>query len=286
MESLKKLHIWQNIQYINENIDYLYQTRVGGNLGHSISFLKKYSLESENFYIGNIPNEYIRNDYFDYKDSDWKKIIEYSFSYLLYYNETYDFTQVSKYRFFKWVDLAKSWIIEGFYGMAGAHWNPRIKKIIIHPGGQRFFIFNLFPIRNIQYIFWNTNGIQLDFMKDMEEVDVESLYLKYKHNPGGLTFDHGSIIPHPIHQINYPLNENVEASFNKIYKFIKENKFYINIDIDILDEFYTKDKSKSSYIIEIKNKEKNLYKSILKSLLLYVNSIDYEDEDIKVYVNK
>jgi hypothetical protein len=106
--------------------------------------------------------------------------------------------------------------------MPGAHWNPRMKKVIIHPGGQRFFIFNLFPIRDIQYIFWNTNGIQLDFMKDMEEVDVESLYPKYKHSPGGLTFDHGSIIPHPLHEVSYSLNENVEDSFEQLKNEIKD----------------------------------------------------------------
>lgn len=286
MGSIKKTEIWKKIQEFPENKDYIHQVRVDGSYLESINFLKKYSLENENFYIGNIPNEYIKNDYFNLDDIGWKSFIEESFLIPIQSEQDINFDNIGKYVFFKWVDLTKYWMNDGFYGIMGAHWNPRLKKVIIHPGGQRFMVCNLFPIRELKYIFWNTNGIYLPFMKNMIEVDVESLYSKYNHSPGGLTFDHGGIVPHPLHNTHYPYNQNIESPFKKTHKFLKENKLYFNLDIDILKEFRTEDKSKSSFVIEIKNKNKNLYKSVTKSLLLYINLIDYEDDDIKVYANR
>jgi len=104
------------------------------------------------------------------------------------------------------------------------HWNPRIEKWCIHPGGTRqkiIYFFNKGKINNP--LIHNTTGKQIDFFKIFySKKDIENYYQKEVIIVA--TADHGSIIPH----VHFD-QENIQPNIKKYYKTIKQ--FWQTTDI-------------------------------------------------------
>lgn len=127
----------------------------------------------------------------------------------------------------------------------GCHYNPRLRQNVIHPGGSRQTVLQLFCSESdlVKCYYFNTDGVQFDFMKKMTKINASDLP---KRSHISLVADHGSIIPH-IHNINIDEGRNTKNIIvNGVYRYLqilKDNfeslSFTSNIDIEHMTQWHT-----------------------------------------------
>ena len=157
-----------------------------------VDFFYKYKRSVENLYIGEIHTKHLL-----LKDSgSLLKAIEIYFNKKQYLEENIS-DDFSKRLFPKICWLASTSIDAELKHPIAVHYNPRQEQNVIHPGSIRNHILKLFrPTSMVKSLYFNTGGVEFEFMKTMTIVDKESL-LSYKDKMHMyLVADHCSIIPH------------------------------------------------------------------------------------------
>lgn len=241
-----------------------------------IELLNQYKLPNENLYLTDIPLGDI--DIESIRLST-KTYINNFFKFKNYLNP---FNYSKHFHFSKACWLTSELIKDGkFRSKIGAHYNPRTKKVVIHPGTQRFRILDLFNKTNDEFIlFWNTNEVRFKWMYETDIIELDNTNQVFKDYFFGLTTDHGSLIPHFCLEQDGPMDEASFEFFNKIQDICKKIKIKTNIEYKILKDF----SDSKDYNCEIiyKNDKKSTY---YKSLFIAFSNSSYEDEDVLVKTN-
>lgn len=246
----------------------------GGNQSKRIETLKEQKLPNENVYLTNIPHE----DIDPYIIKATENHITNFFRNNAYEN---DFEYGKHFGFSKSCWLTSEFIKdEKFRSYVGAHFNPRTKTVIIHPGAQRYRILRLFG-KNEPILFWNTNEVEYSWMKRTQIIPLDADHEIFKNYEFGLVSDHGSLIPHFVLKKDGPMDDSSIKYFNYLQEICKNIKIKTNIEYNILKNFISNDERHNSEII-FKNDDKTSY---YKGLLVLFSGSSYEDEDIMVKVN-
>ena len=196
-----------------------------------IEFFYKYKRDNEKLYVGNIDKDnlllkesndllnFIKN-YFVEKHFENKNIVN-------------DF---NRRLFPKVCWLADTHFKQGFKYPISVHYNPRIRRNVIHPGSIRNHIIKLFQQEQpVKCLYFNTGGVKFNFINLLGIFSKGDL-LEYVENLEiELIADHGSIIPH----INLdPIS--VKPNIEKWQDFIctrltsQEYRIFSNKPIDFL----------------------------------------------------
>jgi hypothetical protein len=131
----------------------------------------------------------------------------------------------------KAVWLTKDYIINsGFKNPIGVHWNLKLKKWNIHPGGSRQKILHLFEKQSIKTIAFNTSGIEVQFQKVFNNLKDISNYYSSEDIFLTCVADYGSLVPH-VHFDQNSILVSVEKQFNSIKKFYKRANIQANFDL-------------------------------------------------------
>ena len=194
---------------------------------------KKYKDSSEELYLVDIPKE---DFLFTSDDTIIKSITGY-----LTVGCRYQEHQVIRNSTVNWQRdfesyLKMVWLTEAYLNNelkfpVGGHWNPRIGRNVFHPGGSRNIILKLFHHSAIKTLYFNTNGIQFEWLKDARPISIPELENQYKHKAHFiLTADHGSLIPH-VHFDTQSIDKTIPNYHFHITKLLK-NSIYINYSLD------------------------------------------------------
>lgn len=261
----------------NEDIIYVNLQRFGENIPYLVNLLRENKLPNENLYLTHI-------DYDDIFIADWNYLYNstekfFSNNISIEYNIENDW----QFYFSKSCWLTSELIKNGkFRSYVGAHYNPRIKKLIIHPGSARIKILYLFNNKEQPFIFWNTNEVQYDWMKEHEIVKLTpdtDLFNEYDFT---IRPDHGSLIPHFTLRRDGPMDSSAGEYHRHIKKVLENLKIKLNINQEkskldnILHRFID---NEYNCEITIKNHTKN---TIQKAILIMCTGLSYEDDDLKV----
>jgi len=177
----------------------------------------------------------------------------------------------------KFVWLTKEYLSKGFINPVCVHYNPRIRKNVIHPGGCRQQVLNLFHNNSIHAIYFNTGGVRPKWLKKMKKVSVESLIAQgWGIN---LVADHGSLIPHLLKDLDSIVVGKKQTQI-MIQKNLSNFKFTCNRKIDILSPWQTKDRRKARFKCNIIRG--NFEENIVKAAACMFNNIEYSDREIEV----
>lgn len=162
----------------------------------------------------------------------------------------------------------------------GAHYNPRLEKNIIHPGGSRQKILKLWDVEKFQFYYFNTTGIQFDWMSELKIVNVPAVCYFV------LVADHGSLIPH-VHFDQPLITRNVPRYHEVIRKRIKQMKLSVkNSSYDFLEKFDNEEKT-NPVIINF-NEEPSLQNKI-KAFILACLGYSVESQNftiVNTFTNK
>lgn len=110
-----------------------------------------------------------------------------------------------------------------------SHYNPRLQKIQIHPGGMRNKIVDLFGGTEVPVLFFNTGGFYNEpMMKDLQPKDLESFAL-VKEWSGTCVADHGSLIPHLMKDV-HTIGSHKKIWHEKLSLRAQNLKIFTNID--------------------------------------------------------
>lgn len=184
----------------------------------------------------------------------------------------------------KAVWLTGIFLNEGFKNLMGAHWNPKINKWQIHPGGTRQTVLRMFTKKDhAEFLAFNTGGVKTQFKNVFKSYKSLTDYFTDKQDIFlCLTADHGSLIPH-VHfdQHNLKLAGRGAGGYIKAIK-----KFYKNTHI----EFTNFDPSTVNY--NPPKKAKNYRKvtlddptdqsNIIRAFLLLPNFETFNDYGVKI----
>jgi hypothetical protein len=249
-----------------------------GNL-EKIDLFYKLKKDSENLYKGFI------NDSFYSKNSFTKDIS----TYLQQRKFLQDFSIENpplphEYRFPKCCWLADNLLSNGFENPLVAHYNPRLREHVVHPGAGRIVISQLFQTTPIECLYFNTGGIQFDWLDRFTILDKDQL-LQINFSLFSLVADHGSMIPHIYFKNQI---ENYENIF-RYHKFVKSRladpKFQIksNMNIEPLNHWLT-DLNYAPIEIVVKTK-KCSDDDIMRSCILAVLGRAWDSDTLEVKIN-
>jgi len=165
------------------------------------------------------------------------------------------------------------------------HYNPRLGTHVVHPGGTRQIILDLFHDGDVVTYYFNTRNFQFDFMKKFKKITNLTKLAKQGNNIA-LVPDHGTIIPHilklsGISELPQPMIE----AHNRYKSRLLDPKFkiYSNEAIDYLEPWLTKNKSKAA--VEITFKSNMDLKNKLKATYLMLGGINYSDTELEVRIS-
>jgi hypothetical protein len=170
-----------------------------------------------------------------------------------------------------------------------AHYNPRNGKNIVHPGGTRQVILDLFHSGKVKSYYFNTGGFKFNFLKHMQKVDVEQVFLDPEQGIG-LVPDHGTLIPHLLrHPGVAALPASMIGVHNQYKATLADPKFKVYSNIlfeDIVVPWTTFKPNEASVTLKINRRPDDLFewkKIKLKAILLILRGVDYKDSDLHLY---
>lgn len=280
-----KIPIHKKYGHIYDDRDYLDVNRYFDRV-ECFEFFSKFILPEEGLYIGeNLPFEITNTstilDTF-YRDA----LLNFFEKNKLYETKTgFDGTLL----FAKWVNLANIWFTEKkFDGMICAHYNPRKKKTIIHPGAQRVKIVNWFPLYPQKYVFFNTLGYYSNWMKSFKKLEnISDMTRKYNMAIALLVPDHGSLIPYYNLMSDYNIDKESIISRDFIFNRLKDIKIYVE-NKDIIQKFsfisnYLVDNIKNATtVIHIKDTTSKLFCNIVRSIICAICGKNFSDDSIYI----
>ena len=244
-----------------------------------------WSQKNENLWIGKIPFEIISTDYEDFVLTYLSK----------YFQEKKYLLEIEKIK----VDSGQELIIElvcktaylvneylnngNFNDPLCTHYNPRLDKHVIHPGGTRQIVLDLFHRGEINSFYFNTRGYEFDFMKNLKLCNLKD-YAKHDDFYMSLVPDHGSLIPHILRRNGVKKNpENMIKAHNYIKSRLVDPNFKIfcNKNIDFLKPWKTSSKQNANVKIYFRDSNPST-KNIIKAVYLFLAGRNYKNKHIQV----
>lgn len=130
----------------------------------------------------------------------------------------------------KYVWLTKEYFAAGkkFKNYMGIHWNPILKKYIIHPGGSRQVIHKYFGPEEYTFLGFNTGGIEVEWIEKF--TCEQELFNRFPNACIDFCEDHGTLIPHP-HFNNIDVFDSVTANIPRIIDFYHKHKIIANFNV-------------------------------------------------------
>lgn len=276
-------------KYINPTTPYLAKTKFQSNDSLCVYVLETEAGENEKLSIGHIPDEFIYRNPFEI--SHYLNLFETN-----KYLEAVTDDNYGEFGFSKLLGLYNHFLKDGeFKGMCSAHYNPRIQKVVIHPGSTRELILKMFSNQLIEYIFFNTNGVTFSFSPNLTAIEPIQKLHSMGYTLGSLTPDHGSLIPHPkpTYELDNQYDERYEVEMynDKIKNIIYNNKIYKNFECNYIDTIcLSKTESESDIILKLNiakdEDEYDYYIQLLKMMLILCNDEEYTDDKISIIKNK
>lgn len=136
--------------------------------------------------------------------------------------------------FAKLVWLTSEYLSVGFREPLGIHYNPRLDINAIHSGGIRNQVLRLFHEGKVECLYFNTGGVQFQWMECMTPVDILDYASKIDVDVA-VVADHGSLIPH-IRTRNITERESVAETHKKIQEVLNGDfRVYSNVKIPALE---------------------------------------------------
>jgi len=170
--------------------------------------------------------------------------------------------------------LTDVYLSEGFENPLGVHYNPRIGVNVIHPGGARQKVYSLFHTGSIDCLYFNTGGVQFEWMESLNKVSFED----FKHHFVALTADHGSIIPH-VHFDQHMLHPNIMRYHRRIlHRFNNNFSFESNYDIEPLRKW----KTSLNPVVRVVFSDRPNFKDVVQVVLLMTLGYSYRSDRFKI----
>lgn len=164
----------------------------------------------------------------------------------------------------------------GFDNPIGVHYNPRLECNVIHPGGSRNQIINLFGGQDVDVLYFNTGGHQPPWLENMEIVDVEDL-VKQRGWAAGAVADHGTLIPHFAKETQQ-IQEGTKKFQRRIYELLSPGMLRIdsNVELTFLDHWIVE--NHCDYDVKVKFNREPTEKEQLKVTLAILAGVNYKDK--------
>jgi hypothetical protein len=177
----------------------------------------------------------------------------------------------------KFVWLTAEYLTKGFRNPVGAHYNPRLDKNVIHPGGCRQHVLDLFHKGSISAIYFNTGGVKPIWLHKLEKVSITSLLDQgWDFN---LVADHSSLIPHLLKDLESIVIGKKQTHI-KIQENLSDLSFISNEKVDILAKWQIKDKRKARFRLNMIGS--NHTKNVVKAAACMLNDYNFSDDDIQI----
>ena len=177
--------------------------------------------------------------------------------------------------------LADSYLTNGFTHPMCVHYNPRIQKNVMHPGSTRNHIISLFhKNRNIEVLYFNTGGVEFDFMTNFKIIEKEQL-LSYAGLSINIALDHCSTIPH-INLDEHAMTPQLPIWQERIRTRLQDPNFSVYTDKPIvhLTKWFTADETSAQVKIYIK--DPNDKDDIVKACIMTMIGRSYESPTLRV----
>ena len=167
-----------------------------------------------------------------------------------------------------------------FQNPVGGHWCPHNEQIIIHPGGCRNKIINLFG-EKVEVIFFNTGGFRTIWLGFLDPVDPFDLIEDGWR--GSVVPDHGSLIPHLLKDLQSIKDGKAEWHL-KLKDKLSNNKLkvYSNIELPYLENWSTT-KDEANVTVTFTKKVTELSdENYIQAILCTLAEVDYTNEYLTV----
>ncbi len=181
-----------------------------------------------------------------------------------------------------------------------SHYNPRLDKNFVHPGGTRQVILDLFHKGPVRTFYFNTNGHKFEFLKQMKVIEIEDFYTNY-HPVFHLDVvpDHGTLIPHVLKIVGgvgkLPEVMTTQHIVNK-KKLSSDYKIFVhdNIQLKYFNEWQTSTEDNADVVVKFKTllhddadvvvkfKTRTSLDNHIKATLLILSGDNYTDTDLEV----
>lgn len=240
--------------------------------------------KSENIHMGLVPKKALLLP----EEKDLVKIFENFYKKKLYKykfkgQQSTDVYSVELKNFAKLCWLLNEYYTVGFTSLYSAHYNPRTQKNVIHPGGGRKFIDRFYNKKNhIEMFYFNTMGVQYDFLQDMRVVPYP--VLEKMGYDAQLVADHGSIIPHIFWSFNNPIKlDTTTVAMSKHLDYYKSRAENICVASNkILPDYFVKHVNKKHYQFYIEFCKDYSDFLFVKAMFLGIVGLKYADDEIIV----
>lgn len=192
-------------------------------------------------------------------------------------------------RFAKLVWLLREYLDnQGFTNPVGAHYNPRLDVNVIHPGGSRNQILNLFGPDYVKAYYFNTRGYHPDWLNNLSKVDLslfeETNKLKNNFSLGfNVVPDHGTIIPHVIGDTEL-IPKGIKQAQGLLHHTLTGN-FSIKFDCNLKCLMPWQDHSENHNVEVLAHNDLNV-RDIVKIILLCFSNHSYHDTRFSVLCKK
>jgi len=163
------------------------------------------------------------------------------------------------------------------------HYNPRWAKNVVHPGGTRQVILDIFHTKPVKSFYFNTRGVEFDFLKNMKKIDLDEFFMEGNFHKA-LVPDHGTLVPHILRHKGVEVLPKSMIDAHNYYKEKLSNsnyKIFSNFELKYFSKWQTPDKKQASTIVVFKEKRPSL-KSQIKAALLILSGEIYVDKYLSV----
>jgi len=165
------------------------------------------------------------------------------------------------------------------------HYNPRLDVNVVHPGGTRQVILDLFHTGDLKTFYFNTSGAKFNFLNNFEKIDIQTSVLD-KNFYISIVPDHGTFVPHIMNIVTGTLKlpENMINTHNRYKKMLNSKKFRLksNAPMPWWNPWGTHMESKATVNVFFKDPSNVSIKTQMKATLLILGNHNYEDEDLKI----
>jgi len=180
----------------------------------------------------------------------------------------------------KLVWLTKDYITnQSFKNPLGVHWDTRENKWVIHPGGSRQKVIDLFHTGPLEILAFNTGGIELNFDRVFLNYTELKNYFKQYEMYLCVVADQGSLIPHVHFNKNDTIINEVHRYYLKLKKFFAKTNLVANFD---LTEFGYTVPRKYRNTINITIKDSTSLKQQIQALCLVPSFDTFNNYGVKI----
>jgi hypothetical protein len=253
-------------------------------------YTRAWAQRNENAWYGYIPKTAL---YFDDPLSVTKQTLDNYFSGHRYQKHPdeileYDRGEDSSTEYFaKLVWLTHDYFrYNGFQTPICAHYNPRLDCNVIHPGGSRNQILNLFGDDKLEAMYFNTGGVEPPWLADMKKIDIADFMLNRGWAAGAVP-DHGSLIPHFVKKTHWiPLG--IRRFQRYLYKLMHASSVPLqiksNTDLEYLGPWQVSDASEHDVRVDAHHQLDQIDQ--IKITLLACAKVNYQYKNYKITCKK